>query len=69
MRASARLIKSIRKIYGEEFGIINGAGTFDFDTDKKDDAKKDKRNRKVSEQASTQVSPVRRKDSMGRKDR
>ncbi|XP_046742007.1 protein unc-80 homolog isoform X8 [Diprion similis] len=69
MRASARLIKSIRKIYGEEFGIINGTGTFDFDTDKKDDTKKDKRSRKISDQASTQVSPVRRKDSMGRKDR
>ncbi|CAG5075777.1 Similar to unc80: Protein unc-80 homolog (Drosophila melanogaster) [Cotesia congregata] len=65
MRACARLIKSVRKVYGEEFGIINGASTFDFDGDcKKDgDGKKDKRVRKVSDQTSAQVSPVRRKDS------
>ena len=67
MRASGRLIKSVRKVYGEEFGIVNGAGTFDFDLDKKDDGKKDKRSRKVSEQTSAQVSPVRRKDSVGKK--
>ncbi|CAK9824157.1 Protein unc-80 homolog [Anthophora retusa] len=67
MRACSRLIKSVRKIYGEEFGIINGTGMFDFDTDKKEGGKKDKRGRKVSEQTSTQVSPVRRKDSVGKK--
>lgn len=70
MRACARLIKSVRKVYGEEFGIINEASTFDFDGDaKKDgaDGKKDKRMRKVSDQTSAQVSPVRRKDSVGRK--
>ncbi|XP_015178627.1 PREDICTED: protein unc-80 homolog isoform X2 [Polistes dominula] len=67
MRASSRLIKSVRKIYGEEFGILNGTGMFDADSDKKEDGKKDKRSRKVSEQTSTQVSPVRRKDSVGRK--
>lgn len=67
MRASSRLIKSVRMIYGEEFGILNGAGLLDVDTDKKEDGKKDKRSRKVSDQTSTQVSPVRRKDSVGRK--
>ncbi|XP_061939239.1 protein unc-80 homolog isoform X15 [Apis cerana] len=67
MRACSRLIKSIRKIYGEEFGILNGTGIFDLDTDKKEASKKEKRSRKVSEQASTQVSPVRRKDSVGKK--
>ncbi|XP_043521274.1 protein unc-80 homolog isoform X3 [Frieseomelitta varia] len=67
MRACSRLIKSIRKIYGEEFGILNGTGMFDFDTDKKEASKKEKRSRKVSEQTSTQVSPVRRKDSVGKK--
>ncbi|EFN85740.1 Uncharacterized protein KIAA1843 [Harpegnathos saltator] len=67
MRASSRLIKSVRKIYGEEFGVLNGTGLFDVDTDKKEDGKKDKRSRKVSDQTSTQVSPVRRKDSVGRK--
>jgi len=66
MRASSRLIKSVRKIYGEEFGLLNGTGLFDIDSDKKDD-KKDKRSRKVSDQTSTQVSPIRRKDSVGRK--
>ncbi|XP_046830154.1 protein unc-80 homolog isoform X11 [Vespa crabro] len=67
MRASSRLIKSVRKIYGEEFGILNGTGMFDIDTEKKEDGKKEKRSRKVSEQTSTQVSPVKRKDSVGRK--
>jgi len=67
MRASSRLIKSVRKIYGEKFGILNGTGLLDIDTDKKEDGKKDKRSRKVSDQTSTQVSPVRRKDSVGRK--
>ncbi|XP_025991095.1 protein unc-80 homolog isoform X7 [Solenopsis invicta] len=66
MRASSRLIKSVRKIYGEKFGILNGTGLLDIDTDKKED-KKDKRSRKVSDQTSTQVSPIRRKDSVGRK--
>ncbi|XP_014469276.1 PREDICTED: protein unc-80 homolog isoform X4 [Dinoponera quadriceps] len=65
MRASSRLIKSVRKIYGEEFGVLNGTGL--LDTDKKEDGKKDKRGRKVSDLTSTQVSPVRRKDSVGRK--
>ncbi|XP_076295581.1 unc80, NALCN channel complex subunit isoform X10 [Lasioglossum baleicum] len=67
MRASSRLIKSVRKIYGEKFGILNGTGIFDFDAEKKETSKKDKRSRKVSEQTSTQVSPVRRKDSVGKK--
>lgn len=67
MRASSRLIKSVRKIYGEKFGILNGTGLLDVDTDKKEDGKKDKRSRKISDQTSTQVSPVRRKDSLGRK--
>ncbi|XP_072743186.1 protein unc-80 homolog isoform X2 [Anoplolepis gracilipes] len=67
MRASGRLIKSVKKIYGEKFGILNGTGLLDVDTDKKEDGKKDKRSRKVSDQTSTQVSPVRRKDSVGRK--
>ncbi|XP_066582663.1 protein unc-80 homolog [Prorops nasuta] len=69
MRAAGRLIKSVRKVYGEKFGILNGAGMFDLDMDKKDDGKKDKRNRKISEQTSAQVSPVRRKDSVGRKNK
>ncbi|XP_034937651.1 protein unc-80 homolog isoform X5 [Chelonus insularis] len=65
IRACGRLIKSVRKVYGEKFGVINGTATFDFD--RKEDGKKDKRSRKVSDQTSAQVSPVRRKDSVGKK--
>lgn len=61
MRASSRLIKSVRKIYGEEFGVLYSSGLLDVDTDKKDDSKKDKRSRKVSDQTSTQVSSIQRK--------
>lgn len=69
MRACSRLIKSVRKIYGDEFGIVNGTSTFDFDSDgnKKDEGKKDKRGRNISDQTSAPVSPIRRKDSLGRK--
>jgi len=56
----------VRKIYGEEFGILSATGLLDIDIDKKDD-KKEKRSRKVSDQTSSQVSPIRRKDSVGRK--
>lgn len=59
------------QIYGEEFGIMGGS-VRDSDGEKhqREDIKKDKmRGRKVSEQTSTQASPIRRKDSMGRRDR
>ncbi|XP_046393341.1 protein unc-80 homolog [Ischnura elegans] len=71
MRACSRLIKSVRKVYGEEFGIIGGVGV-DIQDDKQhqENAKKDKlRGRKVSDQTSTQASPIRRKDSFGKRDR
>ena len=67
MRASEKLIKAVRKVYGEEFGVISDTGLFEFETDRKEESKKEKRSRKVSEQTSAQVSPVRRKDSVGRK--
>ena len=67
MRASERLIKAVRKVYGEEFGIMETTNFFDLEINKKAEGKKDKRGRKVSEQTSAQVSPVRRKDSVGRK--
>lgn len=70
MRAGSRLIKSVRKIYGEKFGLLDGSNMFDLDNEKKDESKKgDKRSRKVSDQTSTQVSPVRRKDSVGKKNK
>ncbi|XP_023318464.1 protein unc-80 homolog isoform X2 [Trichogramma pretiosum] len=73
MRAGEKLIKAVRKIYGEEFGYVGGMDMFgDPDAPEKKAAeeergKKDKRCRKVSDQQSVQVSPVKRKDSMGRK--
>lgn len=42
--------------------------TFDVDIDKQQ-MKKDRRGRKVSDQTSSQTSPIRRKDSVGKKDR
>ena len=66
MRAGSRLIKSVRKIHGEKFGVLNGSDMFDMDTEKKENGKKEKRSRKVSDQASGQISP-KRKDSVGRK--
>ncbi|KAJ9574017.1 hypothetical protein L9F63_008614, partial [Diploptera punctata] len=71
MRACSRLIKSVRRIYGEEFGIM-GANARESEGEKhhREDTKKEKsRGRKVSDQTSTQASPIRRKDSMGRRDR
>jgi len=42
----------------------------DGEKHQREDTKKDKaRGRKVSDQTSTQASPIRRKDSMGRRDR
>ncbi|XP_031777864.1 protein unc-80 homolog isoform X3 [Nasonia vitripennis] len=68
MRASERLVRAVRKVYGEEFGVVSGSAPFDLEAaDKKEEGKKDKRSRKVSDQTSAQVSPVRRKDSVGRK--
>ncbi|RZF41260.1 hypothetical protein LSTR_LSTR010488, partial [Laodelphax striatellus] len=66
MRAASRLIKAVRKVYGEEFGL-----PYFEDRTQPEDSKKDSkfRSRKVSEQASTQASPVKRKDSVCKKDR
>nr|CAD7425389.1 unnamed protein product [Timema monikensis] len=72
MRACSRLIKSVRRIYGEEFGLVNSSGGPETDAEKhhREDTKKEKsRGRKVSDQTSTQASPIRRKDSMGKRDR
>ncbi|KAJ8665380.1 hypothetical protein QAD02_007042, partial [Eretmocerus hayati] len=67
MRAGKKLIKAVRKVYGEEFGIVFDNDLFESKTEKKDDKKKEKRNRKVSDQTSAQISPVKRKDSIVRK--
>ncbi|XP_039288610.1 protein unc-80 homolog isoform X7 [Nilaparvata lugens] len=66
MRAASRLIKAVRKVYGEEFGLPN----FEEKSQPEDPKKDTKfRSRKVSEQASTQASPVKRKDSVSKKDK
>ncbi|CAH0559503.1 unnamed protein product [Brassicogethes aeneus] len=68
MRGCSRLIKAVRKIYGEEFGVLDEKLTMDYEEKKKN--KKDKnQNRKVSDQTSSQISPIRRKDSVGKKDK
>lgn len=69
MRASSRLIKAVRKIYGEQFGVI--ADFEDEFESKKTMGRRDRsrsNNRKVSEQGSSQTSP-KRKDSLSKKDR
>ncbi|XP_055382818.1 protein unc-80 homolog isoform X2 [Condylostylus longicornis] len=69
MRASCRLIKAVRKVYGETFGF--SAYTDDHYTGNSNAVKiqpKLKSYRKVSEQSSTQNSP-KRKDSIPKKDR
>jgi hypothetical protein len=61
----------ILQIYGDEFGIVAGS-VWESDEEKhqQEDTKKDKiRGRNVSDQTSIQASPIRRKDSMGRRDR
>lgn len=68
MRGCSRLIKAVRKVYGEEFGFLEESGEVDFEKKKK--GKKEKnQNRKVSDQTSSQVSPIKRKDSVGKRDR
>lgn len=57
-------------MYGEEFGILSeDIQDKEFNT-KSHKRKKDKgQNRKVSDQTSSQVSPIRRKDSMAKRDK
>lgn len=69
MRACSRLVKAVRKVYGEQFGVVEEKLEMGLDM-KREDTKKDKnRNRKVSDQTSSQVSPIRRKDSVGKRDK
>lgn len=69
MRACERLMKAVRKVYGEESGLLTAVDP--EGSDKQQDNKKEKggRGRKVSDQTSSQASPIRRKDSFGKKDR
>lgn len=69
MRACERLMKAVRRVYGEE-NILLKAMEEEVE-EKQQEIKKEKlvRGRKVSDQTSIQASPVRRKDSFGRKDK
>lgn len=78
MRGSSRLVKAVRKVYGEEFGVIEEKLMSDPEIKKKSmfsssggglNKKEKMQNRKVSDQTSSQVSPIRRKDSVGKKDK
>lgn len=70
MRAATRLVKAVRKVYGEEFGLIPMAFTHVTES-AKNSARRDrtKHGRKVSDQSSSQTSPSRRKDSISKRDR
>lgn len=69
MRGCSRLIKAVRKVYGEEFGVIEDKLTMDTESKGRKSKKDKNQNRKVSDQTSSQVSPIRRKDSVGKKDK
>ncbi|XP_037051116.1 protein unc-80 homolog isoform X4 [Bradysia coprophila] len=67
MRASTRLIKAVRKVYGEEFGVI--ANQDGLAGNNRGDRRRDRsRSRKVSDQSSIQTSP-KRKESLAKKER
>ncbi|XP_045467085.1 protein unc-80 homolog isoform X2 [Harmonia axyridis] len=68
MRSCSRLVRAVRKVYGEEFGVLEDKMCMDFDNKKKNKKEKNQ-SRKISDQTSSQVSPIRRKDSVGKKDR
>lgn len=55
IRASSRLIKAVRKIYGDQFGIEEPQQEFLPDSTKHT-GRKERRNRKVSDQNNSQTS-------------
>ncbi|XP_058813943.1 protein unc-80 homolog isoform X3 [Topomyia yanbarensis] len=70
MRGATRLVKAVRKIYGEEFGLLPMAFTHVSDSGKNGNRReRSKQGRKVSDQSSSQASPSRRKDSITKRDR
>ncbi|XP_038122393.1 protein unc-80 homolog isoform X5 [Culex quinquefasciatus] len=69
MRAASRLVKAVRKVYGEEFGLVPMAFTNVTEAGKNSTRRdRTKHGRKVSE-GSSQTSPSRRKDSIPKRDR
>lgn len=70
MRACRRLIQAVRKVYGDKFGLLDDKSDMGLQFKSKEETKKDKnRGRKMEAQAHQQTSPIRRKDSMGKRDR
>ncbi|XP_055525794.1 protein unc-80 homolog isoform X1 [Wyeomyia smithii] len=70
MRGATRLVKAVRKIYGEEFGLLPMAFNSMADSGKNNTRRdRPKQGRKVSDQSSSLTSPSRRKDSITKRDR
>lgn len=69
MRACERLMRAVRKVYGEQSELMAAveAGL----REKEREIKKDKsgRSRKASDQTNPQASPVKRKSSLGKKEK
>lgn len=64
IRASSRLIKAVRKVYGDQFGIeVIQQESLPDST--KQTGRKDRRNRKVSEQNNSQTS-LRHKETLAK---
>lgn len=64
IRASSRLIKAVRKVYGDQFGIEEPQQEFLPDSTKHT-SRKERRHRKVSDQNNSQTS-LRNKDNLAK---
>ena len=64
IRASARLIKAVRKVYGDQFGVEEPQQEFHPDNTKTT-GRKERRNRKVSDQNNSQTS-LRHKETLAK---
>ncbi|XP_050101355.1 protein unc-80 homolog isoform X2 [Anopheles aquasalis] len=70
MRAASKLIRAVRKIYGDEFGVTTTAYAQPNESAKGAPRRdRSKQGRKVSDQSSSQTSPSKRKDSVTKRDR
>ncbi|XP_041761318.1 protein unc-80 homolog isoform X1 [Anopheles merus] len=70
MRAATKLIRAIRKIYGDEFGVTPVTYAQPSESAKGTTRReRSKQGRKVSDQSSSQTSPSKRKDSVTKRDR
>lgn len=65
IRASSRLIKAVRKVYGDQFGVEEPQQEFLPDSTGKHTGRKDRRNRKVSDQNNSQTS-LRHKETLAK---